>query len=273
MSEQKQLFKVPISTGGDFTCTLAADRVYLLSFTSPPDNRLTPPFITAFLLALDLVEHRLPKGVLVTTSAIAKFYSNGLNLDIVAATPAFLSKYLYRLFQRLLTYPMPTVALINGHNFAGGLMVAMYHDYRIMNPSKGFLCLNEVLFGAVMDSAMVSIFRQKIPKPITFRILVLEGKRFGGQQALDEGIVDDLGGLEAVLRLVDTRELITKGDAGVYGGLKEEMYRESYNFLVGHEGNLGWRRAVEERKEVAASDAEDRVADFETANGAVKAKL
>ena len=33
---------------------------------------------------------------------------------------------------------MPTIALLNGHAFAGGLMLAMHHDYRIMNPSKGF---------------------------------------------------------------------------------------------------------------------------------------
>lgn len=34
---------------------------------------------------------------------------------------------------------MPTVALLNGHTFAGGLILAMHHDYRIQNPTKGFL--------------------------------------------------------------------------------------------------------------------------------------
>ena len=45
-------------------------------------------------------------------------------------------------------YPMPTIALINGHAFAGGLMLAMFHDYRVMNPHRGYLCLNELDFGA-----------------------------------------------------------------------------------------------------------------------------
>ena len=43
---------------------------------------------------------------------------------------------------------MPTIALMNGHAFAAGLMLAMFHDYRVMNPHRGFVCLNELEFGA-----------------------------------------------------------------------------------------------------------------------------
>lgn len=78
--------------------------IYLLSFTSPKDNRLTPTFIDALILALDIVEHRYPKGVVVTTSGIAKFYSNGLDLDVVMSTEGFLENWLWRLFRRFLTY-------------------------------------------------------------------------------------------------------------------------------------------------------------------------
>lgn len=101
------LFTIPItSTGGSIVCTNpgAEQNVYLLTFSSPPDNRLTPTFIDAFILALDIIEHRYPKGVVVTTSGIPKFYSNGLDLDVVAQTEGFLEKWLWRLFRRLLTY-------------------------------------------------------------------------------------------------------------------------------------------------------------------------
>lgn len=105
-----ELFSVPIaSTGGSIVCSNpSADpkekNIYLLTFTSPPDNRLTPTFIDAFLLSLDIIEHRYPKGVVITTSGIPKFYSNGLDLDIVASTEGFLERYLWKLFRRLLTY-------------------------------------------------------------------------------------------------------------------------------------------------------------------------
>ena len=128
------------------------------------------------------------------------------------------------------SYPMPTVALINGHGFAGGLMTAMYHDYRVFNPSKGFICLNELEFGAPLKPPMSSIFRQKVT-PAVYRSLVLEAHRFPGPQARDAGLVDALGGLPEVLQLVRERHLLKKGTTGVYGQLKAEMYRETMGYL------------------------------------------
>lgn len=106
------LFTVPIaSTGGSIVCTNPTasqdqeqQNVYVLTFTSPKDNRLTPAFIDALLLSLDIIEHRYPKGVVVTTSGIAKFYSNGLDLEVVTKTEGFLENWLWRLFRRFLTY-------------------------------------------------------------------------------------------------------------------------------------------------------------------------
>jgi len=77
----------------------------------------------------------------------------------------------------LLTYPMPTIALLNGHAFAGALMLAMMHDYRMMNPHKGYICLNEVELGVPLRPPMTSVFRQKVGAQ-TYRKLVLEAARF-----------------------------------------------------------------------------------------------
>src|ERR1700759_239074 len=96
------------------------------------------------------------------------------------------------------------MAVINGHAFAGGLMTAMAHDYRIMNPKKGFVCLNELDFNAPLSPAMATIFRVKLPMT-TFRTLILEGKRFPAQAALDAGIIDGLGGVEEAIKLSKER--------------------------------------------------------------------
>lgn len=109
------LFTIPIpSTGGQITCTnpTTSDQdknIYILTFISGKDNRLTPGFIDALLLALDLIEHRYPWGVVVTTSGIGKFYSNGLDLEVAVSTEGFMSRWLWRLFRRFLTYPSPTL--------------------------------------------------------------------------------------------------------------------------------------------------------------------
>ncbi len=126
---------------------------------------------------------------------------------------------------------MPTVALINGHAFAGGLMTAMMQDYRIMNPHRGFLCVNELEFGAPLPAPMSSIFRQKIPSPNTYRTMVLEAKRYNALEALKEGIVDGLGGLDQTLLFIDEMKLVAKGKSGVYGRIKAEMWRETVGLL------------------------------------------
>ncbi|OAL30046.1 hypothetical protein AYO20_08950 [Fonsecaea nubica] len=210
---------------GNFICTQAAPQVYLLSFSSPPDNRLTPAFNQTFLLALDIIEHRLPRGVVITTSSITKFYSNGLDFENAIKDPTFFPNSLYPLWRRLISYPMPTVALINGHAFAGGLMTAMMHDYRIMNPHKGFLCLNELDFGAALQPAMATVFRVKL-NMTTFRNMVLESRRFPALEALKEGIIDGVGGVEETLAFISEMKLAQKAQGKSYGLIKEELYRE-----------------------------------------------
>lgn len=119
VSTPKALFTVPIPTceshpGGSVTVTEPAPQVYLLSILSPPDNRQTTALCQAVLRALDLVEFGgLPTGVVVTTSALPKFYSNGLDLEhAIKIGDGFWIESLWKLYRRFLTFPMPTVAYV-----------------------------------------------------------------------------------------------------------------------------------------------------------------
>jgi enoyl-CoA hydratase/carnithine racemase len=102
------LFTIPIPPlgphpGGAITVTSPAPKVYLVTLNSPPDNRLTTPVCAAILQTLDIIETRLETGVVVTTSAIQKFYSNGLDLEHAMGTHGFFSDSLYAVFKRFLT--------------------------------------------------------------------------------------------------------------------------------------------------------------------------
>jgi enoyl-CoA hydratase/carnithine racemase len=62
---------------------------------------------------------------------------------------------------RLLCFPVPTIAAINGHAFAGGFMLAFAHDYRIMRTDRGFLCLPEIDLGMGLLPGMNAIIRYR----------------------------------------------------------------------------------------------------------------
>ncbi|KAL9028983.1 MAG: hypothetical protein Q9196_002726 [Gyalolechia fulgens] len=248
------LFILPIGSKGSLICTQPSQRVYLLTFDSPPDNRLTPAFCLSFLLALDILEHRYPKGLVISTSAIPKFYSNGLDYESVLKSTTFFSE-------------------MNGHAFAGGLMTAMMHDYRFMNPHRGFLCLNEVEFGAPLKPPMSSIFRQKLPNPNTYRTMVLEAKRFNALEALQEGIVDGLGMVPEVLKFVEEMKLVDKAKSGVYGNLKKEMWRETVGYLEDYRGSEERAGAEIEEQKRNQEEQEKRVVEWERPKGRERSKL
>ncbi|KAM0693446.1 hypothetical protein Q7P36_006701 [Cladosporium allicinum] len=267
------LFEVPIGDSGKVTVNEPASKVYLVTFSSPPDNRLTTPFVKALHLTLDIIQTKYPPGVVVTTSALAKFYSNGLDLEHATSTPGFFTETLYGLWHRLLTFPMPTVALLNGHTFAGGLMVAMMHDYRIMNPHKGYLCLNELELGMGLRPPMCSIFREKVGAG-TFRRMILEAVRFKALDALEEGLVDSLGGLDEALTFIDELKLVAKAQPGIsgkiaYSDLKREMYRQTVEYLENGSEEAAREAALAEKqaKEAALREKNVKAATW------VKAKL
>jgi Delta3-Delta2-enoyl-CoA isomerase len=167
---------------------------------------------------------------------------------------------------------MPMMALINGHAFAGGLMTAMAHDYRIMNPHKGFLCLNELEFGAGLRPAMASLFRVKLSMS-TFRNMVLQTKRYPAPEALKEGILDAVGGVHDALAFIEEVKLMQKAQGKSYGRIKEEMYREIVKDL---EEGAEWaekeatRELERSKREI---EARERVDEWEALMGVQRAKL
>jgi len=43
------------------------------------------------------------------------------------------------LLGRMVAFSVPTVALLNGHAIAGGCLLSLTHDYRVMRNDLGFM--------------------------------------------------------------------------------------------------------------------------------------
>ncbi len=101
---------------------------------------------------------------------------------------------------RIFTYPRPTVAAINGHAIAGGLITALDCDFRIAARGPARFGLNEVPIGIPMPAAYVEIIKYTLGDQVG-ALATLRGKLYG----LDEA--ERLGFFHEVVdpdRLLDT---------------------------------------------------------------------
>lgn len=168
---------------------------------------------------------------------------------------------------------MPTLAVMPGHTFAAGFMTAMMHDYRIMNPHRGYLCLNELDFGAPLQPPMASIFRQKVPSPNTFRTIILESKRIGALEGMKEGLLDSVGGVEEAITLIQELRLLDRAKSGVYGRIKQEMWGETVSLLEDYKDSEQKERADRERQKTRKEQELYRVEQWESKTHTAKSKL
>jgi enoyl-CoA hydratase/carnithine racemase len=96
---------------------------------------------------------------------------------------------IHGLFTRVLASPVPSVAALNGHAFAGGGMLALAHDYRVMRADRGFFCLPEVDISIPFTDGMAALIQARLSKQ-TAHTAMTTGKRYGGVEAQAAGIVD-----------------------------------------------------------------------------------
>ena len=198
------------------------------------ENRFNRDNIDAINAALDEVEGMDGSPALVTTGE-GKFYSNGLDLAWMTseegqAEPGFIGSVL-RLFARYLAFPLPTAAAINGHAFAGGLMMALAHDHRVMRTDRGFLCLPEIDLGLPLHPGMTALIQSRLSKQTAHEAIV-SGRRWNAPDALAAGIVQATGAedevIEKAIALVapyagKSRETMTALKAGLYPHVLEAL--------------------------------------------------
>lgn len=210
-------------------CTRDGD-VFVLRLDAG-ENRFTPDLMDAWDRALDGVEQAGSPAALVTTGT-GKFYSNGLDLDVMMAgdANAYLSRVL-GILGRILTFPAPTVAAVNGHAFGAGALLTLAHDVRLMRSDRGFFCMPEVDMKIPLHPGMIAILQARLPAQTAHEV-VATGRRFGGADAAVLGIVEEALGEDALLPRATSiaAERAPKADAimrtlkrGLYGAVLDAL--------------------------------------------------
>ena len=232
------------------TVELTRERdVFVLTLLGTPDgagnfeNRFNPTFIEEINLALDVVE-AAPVGAALITTSRGKFYGNGLDLkwlfegggaeDAAAQRRAALMHDFQHLLARMIQFPVPTLAAINGHCFAGALFFALCHDHRVMRTGKGFACMNEIHIDMPLGEGLNSVVVAKVADANLRRDMACHGRRYSGEAAEAAGLVDravEVGALMPESLWIARSVAAIRKSNTVLHAIKRELYRGAVEAL------------------------------------------
>lgn len=136
--------------------------------------------------------NRDAKGVILTGQGA--FFSAGLDVvelysysedEILQFWRAF-----DKLVRNLVAFPKQLIAAVNGHSPAGGCVLALCADYRVMANGAYRIGLNEVPVGVVVPESIFNLYSFWVGSAVAYRNL-MEGKLFTADEALAIGLVDE----------------------------------------------------------------------------------
>jgi enoyl-CoA hydratase/carnithine racemase len=210
------------------TCRLEARGDVRVLHLTDGENRFDRTAIDAIHAALDEVAAVDGPIALVTTGE-GKFFSNGLDLEWLATAgdaSAFIAD-VHRVFGRLLSMDVFTVAAVNGHAYAGGAMLARSHDHVVMRDDRGYWCLPEIDLGLPLTAGMYACVATHVPKA-TMREAAMTGRRYTAAEAVAAGIVDEAAAEADVLdRAVEVAEAMAGKDRSVLAAHKALLHGEA----------------------------------------------
>lgn len=219
--------------------------------TRKEEHRLNPQLVDGINKALDSAIEDPSVQVVILTGA-GKYFCNGMDLKFVHSHPdqndAFQAS-VEALYARLLTFPIPTIAGVNGHMVATGAMLGFACDYRVMGP-RGLCFFSGVDIGLKYTVGMMALMVAKTPVQM-HRDLIVFGKRFSFAELASHGAVDDLSSQDThMLRhAIELAEKVCiKGSTPDYrramAGIKTGLYEHAVEALthahIDHRGRMGF---------------------------------
>jgi enoyl-CoA hydratase/carnithine racemase len=153
------------------------------------ENRHNPEFIQSIICAFDDIEKDLEITSVIITSDDPKNWSQGIDLQWITTAMERndlqgIRDFMYglnRMFKRMLLYPMPVIAALNGHAFGDGSIMACACDFRFMKADRGFFCFPEIDIDIPFLPGMLAIMEKAIPN-YKLQELALTGKKTGAPE-------------------------------------------------------------------------------------------
>lgn len=189
-------------------------------------NRMNKIFAQDFNRCLDQVEADAQVKSMILTALDEKNFSQGVDVEWIGEKLAINQRqdvidFMYEMnnvFKRLLLFPVPVIAAINGHAFGNGAILSCACDFRFMRKDKGFFCFPEVDLGIPFLPGMIALVRRAVPEHM-FNHMLLSGQRITAV---------DLERANVLVKACENQEDMMKETMGFAAGFdkKRGIFRE-----------------------------------------------
>ena len=173
----------------------------IISIDRPPVNAINPELVSSLSHSLDSFksDDRINGVVLQGRDGI---FSAGLDITHLFPKNREYIDSFWKDFSTLLlnmfSFPKPLYSSISGHCPAGGTVMVIMSDYRIMSKGKYVIGLNEVDVGLTVPYGIGMVFQYVVGNRNAEELL-LKAKLISPDEALRVGLVDELCPPETLL--------------------------------------------------------------------------
>ncbi|MGN6312564.1 MAG: enoyl-CoA hydratase/isomerase family protein [Rhodanobacteraceae bacterium] len=170
-----------------------------LRLARPPVNALNPELVHVLREAVEAAPRESAQALVISGSS--GIFSAGLDVPALLALGrtdmrAFWREF-FALCGALARSSIPVAAAISGHSPAGGAVLALFCDYRVMARGAYRIGLNEVQVGLTVPDCIQAGLRRLIGAYRAERLLV-QGTMLDAEAALATGLVDELADVDFV---------------------------------------------------------------------------
>ena len=169
-----------------------------LRLARPPANALSPDLMEVLV---DALRDPDPPQAYVLSGSPGMF-SGGLDVPTLIQLDrdqlhAAMGRF-FALMEALAGCPVPVAAAVTGHSPAGGAVLALFCDWRVMATGSWVIGLNEIEVGIPMPRTIVCALARLVG-PRRAEEMVVRGRLVNPEEALEMGLVDQLAPPEEVV--------------------------------------------------------------------------
>lgn len=211
--------------------------VAVLTIAHGPVNVMDVELLLAITEAFTELADDPARAVVLTGAGRA--FSAGVDLSrILAGGEDYIAEFMPALSEALMavfTFDRPVVAAVNGHAIAGGAVLALAADHRVMTNAKGAIGTPEALVGVAFPRVALDIVVYAVGERAAQK-MIIGGDNSPPEQALALGIVDELCEPESLVsRAVEVATGITERiPADAFAHTKLQLRRHIIERIVNY---------------------------------------